>query len=79
MKMTLNPQNAFSIPTETARLAHAAYTKGNFSKKMRDALGTMYQDELSASLFPHNERLVEAQWRLAFIPITHGLRNEIFS
>ena len=29
--MTVYPQNAFSIPTETACLAHAAYHKGNYS------------------------------------------------
>jgi transposase len=62
MKMTVYPQNACSIATETARLAHAAYPEGNFSLKMRDAFGTIYQDESPASLFPHNERLVEAQW-----------------
>jgi hypothetical protein len=27
--MTLQPQNAFSIPEETVRVARAAYPKGN--------------------------------------------------
>jgi len=39
--MTLQPQNEFSIPEETARVARAAYPKGNISIKMRDALGTI--------------------------------------
>jgi transposase len=36
---------------------------------MRDALGTIYQDESFASLFPHNGRSVEAPWRLAVITV----------
>ncbi len=36
---------------------------------MRDALGTIYQDEAFAHVFPQNGRPVEAPWRLAFIPI----------
>ena len=39
--MTLHSQREFSIPDETARVARAAYPKGNLSMKMRDALGTM--------------------------------------
>jgi transposase len=34
---------------------------------MRDALGTIYQDQPFATLFPHNGRAVEAPWRLALI------------
>ena len=40
--MTLHPQDEFSIPEETVRVAHAAYPKGNVYIKMRDALGTIY-------------------------------------
>ena len=35
--MTLQPQTTFSIPDETARVAHAAYPKGNLYLKMREA------------------------------------------
>src|SRR5437667_7845833 len=67
--MTLQSQNEFSIPTETARVARAAYPHGNTLMKMRDALGTIYQDQPFASLFPHNGRSVEAPWRLAVITV----------
>ena len=67
--MTLHPQDAFSIPEETVRVAHAAYPKGNVYIKMRDALGTIYQDQTFAHLFPHNGRSVEAPWRLALITV----------
>ena len=59
--MTLQPQHTFSIPEETARVARAAYPKGNVYLQMRDALGPIYQDESFAHLFPHNGRPVEAR------------------
>ena len=43
--------------------------------KMRDALGTIYQDEPFAHLFPHNGRPVEAPWRLAFITVVQFLEE----
>ena len=67
--MTLPPQENFAIPEETARIAHAAYPKGNRYLTLRDALGTIYQDESFAHLFPHNGRPAEAPWRLALITI----------
>ncbi len=67
--MTLHAQTEFTIPEETARVAHAAYPHGNMLLKMRDTLGTIYQDQMLASLFPHNGRSVEAPWRLALITV----------
>lgn len=67
--MTLHPQSDFSIPEETMRVARAAYPKGNLSMKMRDAIGTIYQDQAFADLFPQNGRPVEAPWRLALITV----------
>ena len=58
--MTLHAQNEFAIPEETARIARAAYPKGNTYMKMRDAWGTIYQDQSFAQLFPANGRPVEA-------------------
>jgi transposase len=67
--MTLHAQTEFTIPEETVRVARAAYPHGNTLMKMRDALGTIYQDQSFASLFPHNGRSVEAPWRLALITV----------
>src|SRR6266487_4296156 len=67
--MTLHPQSDFSLPEETMRVAQAAYPKGNLYMKMRDAIGTIYQDQAFADLFPQNGRLVEAPWRLALITV----------
>jgi len=73
--MTLQPQTTFSLPDETARVAHAAYPNGNLYLKMRDALGTIYQDQMFAHLFPHNGRPVEAPWRLALITVLQFLEE----
>src|SRR2546429_7624206 len=73
--MILHPQNEFAIPEETARVARAAYPKGNIYMKMRDALGTIYQDESFAHLFPANGRPVEAPWRLAFITVVQFMEG----
>ena len=67
--MTLHIQTEFSIPEETVRVARAAYPHGNTLMKIRDTLGTIYQDQTFASLFPHNGRSVEAPWRLALITV----------
>ncbi|GAC1650193.1 MAG: hypothetical protein NVS4B12_19810 [Ktedonobacteraceae bacterium] len=67
--MTLRTQTIGSVPEETARIARAAYPKGNIYLQLRDTLGTIYQDQSFAQLFPHNGRPVEAPWRLALITI----------
>jgi transposase len=73
--MTLHAQNEFTIPEETARVARAAYPKGNLYMNMRDALGTIYQDESFAHVFPQNGRPVEAPWRLAFITVVQFIEG----
>jgi Transposase and inactivated derivatives len=67
--MTLHVQTEFSIPEETIRVARAAYPHENTLMKLRDELGTIYQDQTFASFFPHNGRSVEAPWRLALITV----------
>jgi len=40
------------VPEQTARVAHAAFPKGHPSLTLRDHLGTIFQDEDFATLFP---------------------------
>lgn len=70
--MTLHSQDEFSIPEETGRVAHAVYPKGHVSLKMRDALGTIYQDQTFAHLFPHNRRSAEADMSTDHSHAIHG-------
>jgi transposase len=73
--MTLRSEDGFSIPEETARVAHAAYPKGHRYLTLRDLLGTLYQDQSFAHLFPHNGRPAEAPWRLALITVLQFLEE----
>jgi transposase len=48
----LRPQGIESVPEETARVARAAFPRGNGYMRMRDALGSIYEDAAFAPLFP---------------------------
>jgi transposase len=67
--MSLKPQGINPVPEETARMARAAYPKGNIYMHMRDELGPLYEDESFAHLFPNNGQPAEAPWRLALVTI----------
>ncbi len=67
--MSRKPEGINPVPKETARIAHAAYPKGNVFLHMRDELGTMYHDESFADLFSHIGQLAEAPWYLALVTI----------
>jgi hypothetical protein len=51
--MSLRPQIIGPVPEETVRVARAAYPKGNLYLRLRDHLGTIYEDELFASIYPN--------------------------
>lgn len=65
----LQPLAVRSIPPETARVAHAALSPENLYVKLRDCLGTLFDDELFGHLFPRNGQPAEAPWRLALVVI----------
>jgi transposase len=70
--MTLYPQDAQDIgpvPTETARVARAAFPHGNMYLRMRDEVGVLYTDAAFAPLFSTRGRPAEAPWRLALVSI----------
>lgn len=49
--MSLRPRDFSVVPEETARVAQAAYPKGNPCLTLRDELGVIYEDESFAGLF----------------------------
>ena len=57
------------IPEEIARMAHAAFPRGNVVMQVRDTLGTIYTDEAFADLFPTHGQPALAPWRLALVTI----------
>ena len=67
--MSLKPQPIDPVPEETARVARAAYPKGNIYLQLRDEFGTIYEDEYFKDLYPLRGQPAEAPWRLALVSV----------
>jgi len=67
--MSLKPEPMSPIPQETVRLAKAVFPEGSTFIKMRDELGTLFQDEMFVTLFPKDGQPALAPWRLALVTI----------
>lgn len=65
--MSLKARWVGEVPEETARVARAAYPKGNPYIQMRDEMGTIYEDEQFEDLFPERGQPAESPWRLALV------------
>ncbi len=73
--MSFHSQKNFTIPTETIRVAKAAFPKGNIYMRMRDELGIIYDEKIFANLFARHGRPAIAPWRLALISIMQFAEN----
>jgi transposase len=73
--MSMNPQPIPEIPPETVRVVRAAFPKGSLYIWLRDSLGTIYQDELFADLYPERGQPAYAPWRLALVTVFQFLEN----
>jgi transposase len=67
--MSLHPQEIPPVPDETMRVARAAFPRGNIYMRMRDALGTIYEDHVFAHLFPALGQPAASPWRLALTTV----------
>ncbi len=68
--MTLHPIEQWTIPTETALVARAAFPKGNVYMKMYEQLGQIYVDSDFQSLYPARcGQLALSPGRLALITV----------
>jgi len=65
--MSLHPEQIGEVPEETARIAKACFPKGNRYIRLRDTLGTMFDDHEFVDLFPQRGQPAEAPWRLALV------------
>ncbi len=64
--MSLHPEPIPPVPEETARVAHAAFPKGNIYLKIRESLGSIYIDEDFADLFSVQGQPAQSPWRARF-------------
>jgi transposase len=67
--MCLRAPLVYVIPGETARVAHAAFPKGNLYVHMRDTLGPIFTNPDFAALFPQRGQPVHDPARLALVTI----------
>jgi transposase len=73
--MSMKPQPIPEIPPETVRVVRAVFPKGNLYIYLRDTLGSIYQDELFADLYPERGQPAYAPWRLALVTIFQFMEN----
>src|SRR5512134_756667 len=69
MTMSLRPQAITPIPEETQRVARAAFPKGNIYLRMRDEIGTLFDDPMFSPVFPTRGQPAECPWRLALVTV----------
>jgi transposase len=73
--MCLHPELIPPVPEITAKVAKAAFPKGNKYMRLRDELGVFYQDEEFVDLYPNRGQPTIAPWRLVMILIMQFLEN----
>src|SRR5215813_13746530 len=73
--MSLHPHVITPVPEDTARVARAAFPKGHPYLTFRDALGTIFQDEDFAALFPAWGQPALPPWRLALVTLMQLREN----
>lgn len=73
--MSLRLQTVPSVPEETARIARAAFPKGNLYMQIRDEIGILLTDADFADLFPATGKPAYTPWRLALITIFQFIEN----
>jgi transposase len=73
--MSLQPSSIPPVPEETARVARAAFRKGNVYIRLRDELGALYEDADFAQLFPAVGPPGLPPWRLALVTVMQFLEG----
>ncbi len=73
--MSLKPTSIAPVPEDTARVARAAFRKGNLYLRLRDELGALYEDSDFAQLFPAVGPPGLPPWRLALVTVMQFLEN----
>src|SRR5215475_1995376 len=73
--MSLHPHVMAPVPEATVRVARAAFPKGHPYLTLRDHLGTVFQDEDFATLFPTWGYPGLPPWRLALVTLMQFREN----
>src|SRR5581483_1587747 len=70
------PRDGFhSVPVETARVAHAAFPDGNVYLRLRDELGTLFDDEVFKAVYSSEGQPALHPWQLVLVSIMQFMEN----
>ena len=73
--MTMHPQTSYLIPSETERVARAAFPTGSPIMRIRDELGMLFADTDFTSLFPQVGQLAISPSRLMLVTLFQFLEG----
>ena len=73
--MSLQPHPILPVPDTTAVVAKAAFPNGNIYLQLRDDLGTISDDTLFATFYPHDGQPAVTPWRLALVTVLQFAEN----
>jgi transposase len=73
--MSLKPSPVAPVPAETARVAKAAFPKGNPYLYLRDEFGTLFRDEDFSEFYATDGKPAIAPWRLAWVTLVQFREN----
>ena len=67
--MSLQPEQEYVVPQQTARVARAAFPKGALCLTIYDHLGTLFRDQEFLDLYPRAGQPAQAPFRLALVTL----------
>src|ERR671932_1261844 len=73
--MSLRPAPIGEIPSETVRVARAAFPKGTVVTRLRDEFSELYRDEDFSRFYPALGQPGLAPWRLALVTVLQFLEH----
>ena len=73
--MSLPRDGVQPVPVETARVAHAAFPDGNVYLRLRDELGTLFDDELFTAVYAIEGQPALHPWQLALVSVMQFMEN----
>jgi transposase len=73
--MSLPRDGLHPVPVETARVAHAAFPDSSVYLRLRDELGTLFDDELFTAVYSVEGQPALHPWQLALVSVLQFMEN----
>jgi transposase len=73
--MSMHPMPIGEIPSETVRVARAAFPKGTLATRLRDEFVNLYEDADFRALYPRRGQPGLPPWRLALVAVLQFLEQ----